>query len=117
MYFYNILNARFLLLQQSISTFTSSTTAHGSYILTRLFCFQLSAAGELSVRVIDSLLGIRPKLWEFSGKTGAEEGAWQHVNVPVGFRKDRFQVSSDSPYLMLALMMRFDRDLYHLSEK
>ncbi|XP_029301211.1 apical endosomal glycoprotein [Cottoperca gobio] len=48
--------------------------------------------GELSVRVIDSLLGMRPKLWEFSGKTGTEEGAWQHVDLPIGVRKDRFQL-------------------------
>ncbi|KAJ4926564.1 hypothetical protein JOQ06_008737 [Pogonophryne albipinna] len=57
--------------------------------------------GELSVRVIDSLLGMRPKLWEFSGKTGAEEGAWQHVNVPVGFRKDRFQLAFEARALKL----------------
>ncbi|XP_070781146.1 apical endosomal glycoprotein [Enoplosus armatus] len=48
--------------------------------------------GELSVRVIDSLLGVRPALWEFSGKTGAGEEAWQHVDVPIGVRKHRFQL-------------------------
>lgn len=58
-----------------------------------LVCLPLSAAGELSVRVIDSLLGTQPKLWEFSEKTGTEEGAWQHVDLPIGVRKHRFQVS------------------------
>lgn len=54
----------------------------------------LCAAGELSVRVIDSLLGPRPKLWEFSGKTGAgeEEESWQHADILIGVRKHRFQV-------------------------
>ncbi|XP_074472870.1 apical endosomal glycoprotein [Sebastes fasciatus] len=52
--------------------------------------------GELSVRVIDSLLGARPKLWEFSGKTGTEEGAWQHVDLPIGARKDRFQLAFEA---------------------
>lgn len=50
------------------------------------------AAGELSLRVIDSLLGVRPKMWEFGGKTGPEEEAWQHADVLIGVRKDRFQV-------------------------
>ncbi|KAM9841716.1 apical endosomal glycoprotein [Aulostomus maculatus] len=48
--------------------------------------------GELSVRVIDSLLGVLPKLWEFSGKTGTGEGEWKHTEVPVGVRKQRFQL-------------------------
>uniref|UniRef100_A0A3Q1HBY1 MAM domain-containing protein n=1 Tax=Anabas testudineus TaxID=64144 RepID=A0A3Q1HBY1_ANATE len=52
--------------------------------------------GELSVRVIDSLLGMRPKLWEFSGKTGIEEDAWEHTDVPVGFRKHRFQLAFEA---------------------
>ncbi|XP_044029538.1 apical endosomal glycoprotein isoform X2 [Siniperca chuatsi] len=52
--------------------------------------------GELSVRVIDSLLGVLPKLWEFSGKTGTGEGAWQHVNVPIGVRKHRFQLAFEA---------------------
>uniref|UniRef100_A0A3B5LIQ1 MAM domain-containing protein n=1 Tax=Xiphophorus couchianus TaxID=32473 RepID=A0A3B5LIQ1_9TELE len=57
--------------------------------------FDFALTGELSVRVIDSLLGVRPNLWEFSGKTGAgdEEETWQHVDVPVGVRKHRFQAS------------------------
>ncbi|KAI3361689.1 hypothetical protein L3Q82_002051 [Scortum barcoo] len=58
---------------------------------TQMYFHALSTAGELSVRVIDSLLGMQPKLWEFSGKTGTEEGAWQHVNLPIGVRKNRFQ--------------------------
>ncbi|XP_036070478.1 apical endosomal glycoprotein isoform X2 [Oryzias melastigma] len=48
--------------------------------------------GELSLRVIDSLLGVRPKMWEFGGKTGPEEEAWQHADVLIGVRKDRFQM-------------------------
>uniref|UniRef100_A0A665VVK4 MAM domain-containing protein n=1 Tax=Echeneis naucrates TaxID=173247 RepID=A0A665VVK4_ECHNA len=48
--------------------------------------------GELSVRVIDSLLGVQPKLWEFSGKTGTGEKEWQHANVTIGARKHRFQL-------------------------
>lgn len=60
-----------------------------------LFFFYAGAAGELSVRVIDSLLGMQPKLWEFIGKTGADEEAWRRVNLTVGARKHRFQVKPD----------------------
>ncbi|XP_058472794.1 apical endosomal glycoprotein [Solea solea] len=52
--------------------------------------------GELSVRVIDSVLGLQPKLWEFSGKTGAEEGAWRSVNLTIGARKHRFQLAFEA---------------------
>uniref|UniRef100_A0A3Q3FYI5 MAM domain-containing protein n=1 Tax=Labrus bergylta TaxID=56723 RepID=A0A3Q3FYI5_9LABR len=52
--------------------------------------------GELSVRVIDSLLGIRPKLWEFSGKTGVGEESWKHVDVSIGARKHRFQLAFEA---------------------
>ncbi|KAL7376442.1 hypothetical protein ABVT39_008220 [Epinephelus coioides] len=55
-----------------------------------------SHIGELSVRVFDSLLGIQPKLWEFSGRTGAGEGAWQHADVPIGARKHRFQLAFEA---------------------
>ncbi|XP_078811764.1 apical endosomal glycoprotein isoform X1 [Oryzias latipes] len=48
--------------------------------------------GELSLRVIDSLLGVGPKMWESGGKTGSEEEAWRHANVLIGVRKDRFQM-------------------------
>ncbi|XP_041825093.1 apical endosomal glycoprotein [Melanotaenia boesemani] len=48
--------------------------------------------GELSVRVMDSLLGIGPKLWEFSGRTGTEQEAWQHADIHIGVRKYRFQL-------------------------
>lgn len=51
----------------------------------------MCAAGELSIRVIDSLLGVLPKLWEFSGKTGTEENTWQHAELTIGVR-NRFQV-------------------------
>ncbi|XP_041666036.1 apical endosomal glycoprotein isoform X2 [Cheilinus undulatus] len=52
--------------------------------------------GELSVRVIDSLLGIQPKLWEFSGKTGTDEEAWKHTNVSIGARRHRFQLAFEA---------------------
>ncbi|KAG7216661.1 hypothetical protein INR49_023375, partial [Caranx melampygus] len=48
--------------------------------------------GELSVRVIDSLLGVQPKLWEYSGKTGTNETEWRSANVTIGARKHRFQL-------------------------
>ncbi|XP_062291219.1 apical endosomal glycoprotein [Scomber scombrus] len=48
--------------------------------------------GELSVQVIDSWLGKQPKLWEFSGKTGKVEGVWEHADVVIGARKNRFQL-------------------------
>lgn len=51
------------------------------------------AAGELSIRVIDSMLGLQPKMWEFIGKTGTDEEAWQQVNLTIGARKHRFQVN------------------------
>ncbi|XP_035995951.1 apical endosomal glycoprotein [Fundulus heteroclitus] len=58
----------------------------------------LEHIGELSVRVIDSLLGPRPKLWEFSGKTGAqeEEEAWKHAEILIGVRKHRFQLAFEA---------------------
>lgn len=49
--------------------------------------------GDLSVRVMDSVMGMGPKLWEFNGKTGTEAEAWQHADLLIGFRKHRFQVS------------------------
>ncbi|XP_034565719.1 apical endosomal glycoprotein [Notolabrus celidotus] len=52
--------------------------------------------GELSVRVIDSLLGVQSKLWEFAGKTGIEEEAWKHVEVSVGVREHRFQLAFEA---------------------
>ncbi|XP_062268278.1 apical endosomal glycoprotein [Platichthys flesus] len=52
--------------------------------------------GVLSVRVIDSLLGSQPEMWEFAGKTGAGEGAWQNASVTVGARKHRFQLAFEA---------------------
>lgn len=65
------------------------------YVFKRVifFYFHVGAAGELLVRVIDSMLGTQPELWEFIGKTGTEEEAWQQVNLTIGARKHRFQVS------------------------
>ncbi|KAE8284847.1 Apical endosomal glycoprotein MAM domain-containing protein 4 Precursor [Larimichthys crocea] len=58
--------------------------------------------GELSVRVIDSFLGIQPKLWEFSGKTGTEEEAWRQVSVTIGVRKHRFQLAFEARAVKLS---------------
>ncbi|KAM4634124.1 apical endosomal glycoprotein [Polymixia lowei] len=52
--------------------------------------------GELSVRVVDSFLGIQPKLWEFSGKTGTDPASWQQAKVLIGARKHRFQLEFDA---------------------
>ncbi|KAM9338394.1 apical endosomal glycoprotein [Symphorus nematophorus] len=52
--------------------------------------------GELSVRVIDSLLGVQPKLWEFSGKTGTDAESWQNVNLTIGVRNNRFQLAFEA---------------------
>ncbi|KAM7393213.1 hypothetical protein PAMA_008047 [Pampus argenteus] len=60
-----------------------------------------SHIGELSVRVIDSMLGLQPKLWEFSGKTGTEEEAWKQVNITIGARKDRFQLALEAQAVKL----------------
>ncbi|XP_070706487.1 apical endosomal glycoprotein [Pempheris klunzingeri] len=66
-------------------------------VCTLSFDFSLTnSIDELSVRVIDSLLGMQPKLWEFSGKTGTGQAAWQHVNVVVGARKHRFQLAFEA---------------------
>ncbi|XP_068585715.1 apical endosomal glycoprotein isoform X1 [Cebidichthys violaceus] len=56
----------------------------------------LDRVGELSVRVIDSLLGTQPKLWEINGTTGTGEEAWQHVDLLIGVRKDRFQLAFEA---------------------
>uniref|UniRef100_UPI003AAC9054 apical endosomal glycoprotein n=1 Tax=Centroberyx gerrardi TaxID=166262 RepID=UPI003AAC9054 len=52
--------------------------------------------GELSVRVIDSLLGVQPKLWEFSGKTGPEGGEREQAEVSIGVREQRFQLEFEA---------------------
>lgn len=59
------------------------------------FFFHVGRAGELSVRVIDSVLGMQPKVWEFTGKTGTGEEAWKQINLTIGARKHRFQVSQN----------------------
>ncbi|XP_067106662.1 apical endosomal glycoprotein [Osmerus mordax] len=50
--------------------------------------------GELSVRVIDSLLGEGPRLWEYAGKTGSEEEeeAWLKEEIHLGVWDHRFQL-------------------------
>ncbi|XP_036973964.1 apical endosomal glycoprotein isoform X1 [Acanthopagrus latus] len=52
--------------------------------------------GELSIRVIDSMLGVQPKLWEFSGKTGTDEESWQTASLNIGARKYRFQLAFEA---------------------
>ncbi|XP_037340928.2 apical endosomal glycoprotein isoform X3 [Pungitius pungitius] len=61
----------------------------------------LDHIGHLSVRLIDSLLGVRPKLWEFSGTTATGEGAWLHVDLPIGVRRDRFQLAFEARAMKL----------------
>ncbi|XP_028274375.1 apical endosomal glycoprotein [Parambassis ranga] len=58
--------------------------------------------GEVSVRVIDSLLGMQPKLWEFSGKTGTGEGEWKHTDILIGVRKHRFQLAFEARAVKLS---------------
>ncbi|XP_077354338.1 apical endosomal glycoprotein isoform X1 [Festucalex cinctus] len=58
--------------------------------------------GDLSVRAIDSMLGVRPKLWEFSGKTGIGEAEWQSAQVAIGARKHRFQLAFESRAVKLS---------------
>ncbi|XP_024918601.1 apical endosomal glycoprotein isoform X2 [Cynoglossus semilaevis] len=64
--------------------------------------------GELSVRVIDSMLGPRPKLWEFSGKTGAagEEDKWRNASLTVGARKHRFQLAFEARAVKLCACVK-----------
>lgn len=73
----------------------------------------MGAAGELSVRVFDSMLGMRPKLWEFTGKTGTDEEAWQQVNLTIGARKHRFQVRLQYPQNSSAF---FTKNTFSLEE-
>ncbi|XP_056146869.1 apical endosomal glycoprotein [Lampris incognitus] len=65
-------------------------------VCTLSFSFALTGnpqhIGELSVAVIDNIMGRHPKLWEFSGKTGKDEGAWRKAEVHIGNRKHRFQL-------------------------
>uniref|UniRef100_A0A3Q0T4Q7 MAM domain-containing protein n=1 Tax=Amphilophus citrinellus TaxID=61819 RepID=A0A3Q0T4Q7_AMPCI len=55
-----------------------------------------SYIGNLSVRVIDSVMGMGPKLWEFNSKTGTEAEEWQHADILIGFRKHRFQLAFEA---------------------
>lgn len=52
--------------------------------------------GELSVRVMDSLLGPLPKVWEFGGKTGTKAESWNHTEVHIGLRRTRFQLAFEA---------------------
>uniref|UniRef100_H3CHH6 MAM domain-containing protein n=1 Tax=Tetraodon nigroviridis TaxID=99883 RepID=H3CHH6_TETNG len=70
--------------------------------LRSFFFFYVGAAGELSVRVIDSMLGTQPKLWEFTGKTGTDEEAWRQVNLTIGARKHRFQLAFEAQAIKIS---------------
>lgn len=57
--------------------------------------------GELSVRVLDALLGPLPKLWEFGGKTGTEAESWAQAEVHIGLRRTRFQLAFEAQLAQL----------------
>ncbi|XP_077593402.1 apical endosomal glycoprotein [Stigmatopora nigra] len=71
--------------------------------------------GELSIRVIDSLLGVTPKLWEFSGKTAIGEDEWQHAEVAIGARKHRFQLALESRAVKLCPCVKIKVTNIHFS--
>ncbi|KAI4877721.1 hypothetical protein NFI96_021978, partial [Prochilodus magdalenae] len=48
--------------------------------------------GELSVTVVDSVLGTLPRLWEFSGRTGQDMASWVKEEIYIGARDHRFQL-------------------------
>ncbi|XP_053334693.1 apical endosomal glycoprotein [Clarias gariepinus] len=49
--------------------------------------------GEVSVIVVDSVLGFLPRLWEFAGRTGEnQEESWVKEEVYIGARDHRFQL-------------------------
>ncbi|KAF7696752.1 hypothetical protein HF521_005170 [Silurus meridionalis] len=49
--------------------------------------------GEVSVIVVDSVLGTLPRLWEFGGRTGVNEAeSWVNEEVYIGARDRRFQL-------------------------
>ncbi|XP_028829845.1 apical endosomal glycoprotein [Denticeps clupeoides] len=60
------------------------------------FSYSLSGTspniGELSLRVIDSMLGPQPRLWEFSGRSSEKPGEWSKQDVYIGERRHRFQL-------------------------
>ncbi|XP_033831819.1 apical endosomal glycoprotein isoform X2 [Periophthalmus magnuspinnatus] len=60
--------------------------------------------GELSVRVMDSVLGPLPKIWEFAGKTGTDGESWNHTNVYIGQRRSRFQLAFEGQVAELNTM-------------
>lgn len=57
-------------------------------------------AGELSVYVIDSVLGTLPALWEFAGRTNEMAGSWIKQDVYVGAREHRFQVLQNKDFFV-----------------
>lgn len=67
------------------------------------------------MRVVDSLLGAQPKLWEFAGKTGTDEESWNHTEVLIGLRKTRFQVNSVVLYISNVLFFCHFQSLFQIS--
>lgn len=52
--------------------------------------------GHLALRVMDSLLGPQPSIWEFGGKTGEEAESWNHMVINIGQRTARFQLAFEA---------------------
>ncbi|XP_066502340.1 apical endosomal glycoprotein [Hoplias malabaricus] len=48
--------------------------------------------GEVSVVVVDSVLGTLPQMWEFSGQTGQDTTSWLKEELYIGARNHRFQL-------------------------
>ncbi|XP_076836501.1 apical endosomal glycoprotein [Brachyhypopomus gauderio] len=63
-------------------------TLHFSYRLTG----SNPHTGDVSVAVVDSVLGFLPRLWEFSGRTGQDPAFWIKEEVYIGARDHRFQL-------------------------
>lgn len=60
------------------------------------FSYQLTGKsthiGDLFLSVVDSVLGPRPKLWEFGGRTSENAEHWQTQEVYIGAQGHRFQL-------------------------
>uniref|UniRef100_A0A672JN69 MAM domain-containing protein n=1 Tax=Salarias fasciatus TaxID=181472 RepID=A0A672JN69_SALFA len=75
-------------------TFDFALTGHPDHI------------GDLSVTLIDSVLGAGPKMFEYSGKTPADPEEWQSAEILIGFRKNRFQVAFEARAMKLCNCVR-----------
>lgn len=57
--------------------------------------------GQVSVIVVDSVLGSLPRLWEFGGRTGEKPAqSWVQEEVYIGARDRRFQVMAFLIFLL-----------------